>query len=144
MLFGYLLLALTGFYVLSFRFRLSSFSITIRFYKQMPNFILTRSSVIMCPHGAPVTHIPLTNQRATVNGELVLFPNDHYLVAGCPFSMSQGSSPCYGVVWTNASKNFMMQGKTVLTSGSIGLVQTAGGVPQGAAIITSYQTVMQD
>jgi len=110
----------------------------------MPNFILTKSSVILCPHGAPVTHIPLTNQRATANGELLLFPNDHYLVAGCPFSTSQGASPCNRVVWTNPSKNFMVQGKPVLTSASIGLVQTASGIPQGAAMIASFQTVVTD
>ena len=110
----------------------------------MPNFILTRSSVIMCPHGAHVTHIQLTNQRATVNGELVLFPNDQYLVAGCPSSLSPGASPCYRVIWTNASKNFMVQGKAVLTSASIGLIQTASGTAQGAAIIASFQTVATD
>jgi hypothetical protein len=110
----------------------------------MPNFILTKSSVIMCPHGGTVTHIPLTNQRGTVNGELLLFPNDRSTVAGCPFSMPQGASPCFRVVWTNPSKNFMMQGKSVLTSASIGLVQTAGNTPQGTAVIASFQTIVTD
>lgn len=110
----------------------------------MPNFILTKSSVIICSHGAPVTHIPLTNRRATVNGELLLFPNDQYLVAGCPFSTSHGASPCNRVVWTNHSKNFMVQGKPVLTSASIGTIQTADGIAQGAAIIASFQTVVTD
>ncbi|HVE58046.1 MAG TPA: hypothetical protein VNB22_14540 [Pyrinomonadaceae bacterium] len=110
----------------------------------MPNFILTKSSVILCPHDAPVTHIPLTNLRATVNGELLLFPNDQYLAAGCPFSTSGGASPCSRVVWTNPSKNFMVQGKPVLTSASIGLIQTAGGTAQGTAMIVSFQTVVTD
>src|SRR3954471_2985905 len=110
----------------------------------MPNFILTKSSVILCPHGGTVMHIPLTNQRATVNGESLLFLNDQYIVAGCPFSASQGASPCNRVVWTNPSKNFMAQGKTVLTSASIGLIQTASGIAQGAAIISSFQTALQD
>ena len=110
----------------------------------MPNFILTISSVIICPHGAPVTHVPLTDRRSTVNGELVLFPNDHYLVAGCPFSTSQGASPCYRVVWTNPSKNFMMGGKSVLTSGSIGIAQTFQGSPQGNAGVLSHQTIATD
>jgi hypothetical protein len=110
----------------------------------MPNYILTGSSVIVCPHGAPVTHIPLTNQRATVNGELLLFPNDQYMVAGCPFSTSQGASPCYRIAWTNASKNFMMQNKSVLTSGSLGIAQTFQGSAQGGAAILSHQTIATD
>lgn len=110
----------------------------------MPNFILTKSSVIVCPHGAPVTHIPLTSQRSTVNGELVLFPNDQYMVAGCPFSMSGGASPCHRIVWTNLSKNFMMGGKSVLTSASIGTVHTFQGTAQGVATILSHQTIATD
>lgn len=105
----------------------------------MPNFILTRSSVIVCPHGAPVTHIPVTSPHSTVNGELVLFPNDNYTVAGCPFS-----SPCSRVVWTNFSKNFKMGGKPVLTIGSIGIVQNFQSAAQGSAIILSHQTIATD
>lgn len=105
----------------------------------MPNFILTKSSVIVCPHGARVAHVPLTNQRATVNGELLLFPNDQYMVAGCPVS-----SPCYRIVWSNPSKNFMVQGKPVLTSGSIGIAQTFQSAAQGEASILSHQTIATD
>ena len=110
----------------------------------MPNYILTRSSVIVCPHGARVTHVPLTSQRSTVNGELVLFPNDQYVIAGCPFATSGGASPCHRVVWTNVSKNFMMGGKSVLTSASIGIVQNFQGSAQGAASVLSHQTIATD
>lgn len=105
----------------------------------MPNFILTRSSVIVCPHGARVTHVPQTNRRATVNGETLLFPNDFYTVAGCPHP-----SPCHRVVWANPSKNFAAGGKPVLTSGSIGMIQTFSGAAQGEANILSHQTVVTD
>jgi hypothetical protein len=110
----------------------------------MPNFILTRSSVIICPHGARVTHVPLTNRRGTLNGELLLYPDDLYTIAGCPLSTSQGPSPCYRVVWSNASKNFMIGGKRVLTSASIGIAQTFPGAAQGEANILSHQTVATD
>lgn len=110
----------------------------------MPNFILTKSSVMVCPHGAPVMHVPLTNQRGTLNGELLLYPDDQYTIAGCPFSTSQGPSPCHRVVWTNPSKNFMIGGKRVLTSGSIGITQTFPGAAQGAASILSHQTIATD
>ena len=110
----------------------------------MPNYILTRSSVIICPHGARVTHVPLTSQRSTVNGELVLFPNDQYVIAGCPFATSGGASPCHRVVWTNVSKNFMMNGKAVLTSASLGTVLTFAGSAQGAATVLSHQTIATD
>ena len=105
----------------------------------MPNFILTRSSVILCPHGARVTHVPQTNLHATVNGEMLLFPNDQYTVAGCPHS-----SPCFRVVWSNPSKNFMAGGKQVLTSASIGIVQTFPGASQGGASVLSHQTIVTD
>ena len=110
----------------------------------MPNFILTRSSVIVCPHGAPVTHVPRTNLHATVNGEMLLFPGDLYMVAGCPFSTPGGASPCYRVVWSNASKNFRAGGEAVLTSASIGIVQSIQSAPQGTASVLSHQTIVTD
>jgi len=110
----------------------------------MPNFILTRSSVILCPHGGMVTHVPMTFSGELINGELPMLLGDLYFVAGCPFSSPYGPSPCIRVVWTSGSPTKSINGIPVLTNASMGLIQSPSGVAQGAVIIVSHQTVVTD
>jgi hypothetical protein len=110
----------------------------------MPNFILTRSSVIMCPHGGMVTHVPTSFSGEVVNGELPLLLSDAYFVAGCANFNSFGPSPCHRVIWTNASTTRLIGGIPVLTNASTGLVQTPNGIVQGSASIASFQTVVTE
>jgi hypothetical protein len=110
----------------------------------MPNFILTRSSVIMCPHGGMVMHVPMSYSGELINGQLPLLLSDLYVVAGCPFFSPAGPSPCIRANWTNPSVTRLIGGMPVLTTASIGLVQSAAGVAQGAAVIASFQTVETD
>lgn len=110
----------------------------------MPNFILTKSSVIVCPHGGTVTHIS-RSASAKLNGEPPLLFNDWYTVVGCPFATSNGAaSPCHFVSWRNPSKTVQFGGIPALTSGSSATVQTFGRVPQGEVSILSFQTVYSD
>ena len=110
----------------------------------MPNFILTRSSVITCPHGGMVMHVPMSFTGELIGGQLPLLLSDLYFVAGCPFLLPDAPSPCIRVIWTNASVTRLIGGIPVLTNASIGIVQSASGVAQGFAIIASYQTVETD
>jgi len=109
----------------------------------MPNFILTKSSVIICPHGGKVMHVS-KNASAKLNGETPLLFNDWYTVAGCPFAGSNGASPCHFVTWRNPSTTVRFGGIPALTSGSLATVQTFGRVPQGEVSILSHQTVVSD
>jgi hypothetical protein len=110
----------------------------------MPNFILTRSSVILCPHGGIVTHIPLSANRELINGELPMLVNDQFFVAGCPFMSPMGPMPCLHVIWTNASITKLINGVPVLTNASIGMVHAVNSMPQGIVVIASFQTQVTD
>lgn|SRR5215203_2351098 len=110
----------------------------------MPNFILTRSSVILCPHGGMVMHVPMSFAGELINGELPMLLSDLYFIAVCAFSSAYGPSPCIRVIWTNASPTKQIAGIPVLTSASIGLVQSPAGVAQGAVTIASHQTIVTD
>jgi hypothetical protein len=103
------------------------------------NYILTKGSVILCPHGGSVTHHPTTYTSYRVNGEVPLLLNDLYFVVGCPFT-----GPCTQVSWTNPSTTVILSGVPVLVHTSTGICQSAAGIPQGAAIIASYQMAARD
>lgn len=110
----------------------------------MPNYILTKSSVIICPHGGMVVHTPTSYSGELINGQLPLLLNDIYTVVGCPFLSPGGASPCIRVNWINPSPTRMIGGIPVLTIASIGLVQSPSGIDQGVAVIASFQTVETD
>ncbi len=103
-------------------------------------FLLTRRSVILCPHGGVIVHIPASFSAELIDGELPLLLNDFYNVIGCSNFQGGNASFCLKVMWTSGSLNRLINGVPVLTNESIGLCQNALGVNQGAAIITSFQT----
>lgn len=107
-------------------------------------FILTKGSVILCPHGGMVTHTPASFSGELINGEVPLLLNDTYPIAGCPNSVGGAASSCMRVVWTTASVRRFINGVPVLIHTSIGLCQSASGTMQGPAIIASYQTTVMD
>ena len=110
----------------------------------MPNFILTRSSIILCSHGGMVTHAPLSYTEELINGEIPMLLNDLYFIVGCPFLVGDSMSSCLRVVWISGSTTKQIGGIPVLTNASVGICQSAAGVPQGPAIIAAYQTIVTD
>lgn len=105
----------------------------------MGNLLLNTQTVIMCPHGGIVTHIPGTYTSYRVDGRLPMFLTDQYLIAGCPF-LTYTASPCARVIWISGSVNLLVRGQPVLTSSSVGLCESASGIMYGPAIITNTQT----
>lgn len=105
----------------------------------MGDLLLNTHTVIMCPHGGIVTHIPGTYTSYRVDGRRPMFLTDQYLIAGCPFLGFPGSS-CSRVVWINGSVNLIVRGQPVLTFSSVGLCQSGSGIMHGTAIITYTQT----
>ena len=110
----------------------------------MSNFILTNTSVILCPHGGVVTHIPLTVTDFNINGALPLLLTDRYIIAGCANVTGAGPSPCLEVVWTNPSNMLLVRGNPALTNLSVGLARDVLGGIGGNVIITSFQTSYQE
>src|SRR5689334_4750863 len=107
-------------------------------------FVLTKRSVIMCPHGGMVMHSPTSFSGELVNGEIPMLINDVYTIVGCPNSMGGAASACMTVIWTTASTSYFINGVPVLIHTSVGLCQSSSGVPQGPAIVASFQTVVMD
>lgn len=93
----------------------------------------------MCPHGGMVTHVPTTYTSYRVDGRRPMFLTDTYIIAGCP-NYIYGPSPCIMVMWLNGTVNLLVKGQPLLTRASVGLCQSASGIPQGPAIITYTQT----
>ncbi len=110
----------------------------------MPNFILTKSSVVLCPHGGMVTHIPTSYTGELINGEILLMMNDIYFVAGCANVSNGAMNACFRVTWLSGSVTKLINGVPVLTNISIGICQSSAGIPQGPPIIASFQTVVTD
>lgn len=108
----------------------------------MPNFILTRSSVILCPHGGAVTQIPLTHTDYRVNGEMVMLATDQYVITGC--SGTKPGTNCISVVWTTSSPFLIIKGSPALTNVSVGLCQNAMSGVNGPALIASFQTRVKE
>ena len=110
----------------------------------MPNFILTRSSIILCPHGGMVTHVPMGFAGELINGELPLMLTDTYFIAGCPNLLNGTMSACFRVMWLTGSVTKLINGVPVLTNISIGICQSISNIPQGPPIIAAFQTVVTD
>ena len=107
----------------------------------MPNFILTKNSVIMCPHNGMVTHVPRTFTSYLVNGEPPLLIGDQYIVVGCANYLGGHPNPCHWVEWITGSLFLIVRGQPVLVHTSTGLCKAVNGAPQGMALPMSFQVV---
>ena len=105
----------------------------------MAALLLNTDTVIMCPHGGMIRHIPMNVTSYRVDGRRPMLQGDQYLIVGCPNSYGW-PSPCNQVIWITASSMLMIQGRRALTLESVGICQSAGGVTQGPALITYTQT----
>ena len=100
--------------------------------------VLDLSCTIMCPHGGQAAAIP-GNTRVTLGGAPALLVTDTFIVAGCPFNVGGGPSPCLTIQWT-APATRVTVGSPVLLQSSVGLCLNAAGAPQGTAIVSGGQT----
>jgi hypothetical protein len=105
----------------------------------MPGYLLHEGITITCPHGGSAT-LSLTNARVSVAGQLVALATDPTTVAGCAFNVAGALSPCVRVQWLLPTTRVSIAGTPVLLSTSVGLCLQAGGVPQGPAQVSGYQT----
>ncbi len=104
----------------------------------MAALLLNTHSVIFCPHGGVVTHIPSAYTTYRVDGQLPMRQADSYLINGCPNGAYSGMS-CTNVQWVSASARLIIKGSPALTLASVGLCM-AGGVALGPAVVARSQT----
>ncbi len=109
----------------------------------MGAFLLTTDSVILCPHGGIVTHVPTTFTTYRVQGRRPMLMTDEYLIAGCT-GTGGPMGGCFRIQWVTGSTMLIVKGVPVLTQSSVGICLTSAGVASGPAIIASVQLMVQE
>ena len=106
----------------------------------MPGPILHTGASASCPHGAPL-QIIAASPRVTASGMSVAVLTDQGVVAGCPFTLPNGTPhPCTTTKWIVASTRVTANGQPVLINPLTAICLAATQVPQGPPIITGSQT----
>lgn len=101
--------------------------------------LLNTNSVIMCPHGGMVQHVPAGYTAYRVDGRPPMLYGDTYLLQGCPNMMFGAPSPCTLVNWVSPSTMLIVKGRPALTFSSIPLCTSANGTVSGPGVITYTQ-----
>jgi hypothetical protein len=83
----------------------------------MPGFLLHVGATVMCIHAGPAQPTS-PNPRVTVGGQPVVTQPAPYTVAGCPFNVSGGPSPCVTAQWVAAATRVLVGGAPVLLQDS--------------------------
>lgn len=102
-------------------------------------FIVTSTSVVLCPHGGPATLIPSITS-VLVEGAPPILLDDPCFIAGCVFTLPGGvPSPCLTIQWLTGTACSLVGNLIVVTSVSQGICKSPVQAPQGPAIIASFQ-----
>jgi hypothetical protein len=104
----------------------------------MGDLLLSSDSILMCPHGGLITHVPSTGTTYRISGRPPMLLGDTFVIAGCPF-FTGGIGPCITAQWLTASTKLIVLGRPVLTVNSIGMCMAANGAPHGPVIIAAHQ-----
>jgi hypothetical protein len=79
----------------------------------MPGFLLHVGATVLCAHGAQAQ--PTTpNPRVLVNGQPTVTMASPYAVAGCPFNVGGGPSPCVTAQWVTGAARILSNGQPLL------------------------------
>jgi hypothetical protein len=79
----------------------------------MPGFILHVGATVMCSHGGSAQPTA-PNARVLVSGQPVVTMAAPYVVAGCPFNVSGGPSPCITAQWVIAATRVLANGQPLV------------------------------
>jgi uncharacterized Zn-binding protein involved in type VI secretion len=101
----------------------------------MPGFILHVGATVMCSHGGSAQPTA-PNPRVLVSGQPVVTMAPPYGVAGCPFNVSGGPSPCVTAQWVTAATRVLANGQPLVLVDSQA-VCTPNGTP---LIVAATQT----
>jgi hypothetical protein len=104
--------------------------------------VLTTASQAQCMHGGQALLIT-TNATLFAGGSPVLLETDIHLVVGCPFTVGVVYTPCITLQWESPSACLSVQGAAVLLETSIATCLSAAGAPQGIAIVSAIDPVLE-
>ena len=98
-------------------------------------YILTASSIIICPHGGKLWHSPaFSPQTLMLDGQFVYFHDDQYSILDCQLG-------CNRVEWSGHFPNIVFLGhKFLLTNESKASCYDRGSGFKGYALILFFQT----
>lgn len=83
----------------------------------MPGFLLHQGATVLCLHGGQA--MPTApNPRVKVSGQPTVTQTTIYTIAGCPFNVSGGPSPCVTAQWVLAATRVRAGGVPVLLQDS--------------------------
>jgi hypothetical protein len=102
--------------------------------------ILQMGCTIQCPHGGQASVVP-SNFRVKVDGAFALLPTDVFIVAGCAFTLPNGTpSPCLTIEWQAEATRVKINGTGPLLETSVGLCKAPTQAVQGPATVSGVQT----
>lgn len=79
----------------------------------MPGPLLHVGATVLCAHGGQAQPTA-PNPRVVVSGMPTVTMAAPYVVAGCPFNISGGPSPCLTAQWTVAATRVFSNGQPVV------------------------------
>jgi len=79
----------------------------------MPGFLLHVGATVLCAHGGQAQPT-VPNPRVLVSGQPTVVVTGPYVVAGCPFNIAGGPSPCITAQWITSAVRVTSNGQPVL------------------------------
>jgi len=79
----------------------------------MPGPLLHAGASVLCAHGGTATPTQ-PNPRVLVGGMPTVTMSAPYVVAGCPFNVSGGPSPCISAQWVVAALRVSSNGQPLV------------------------------
>lgn len=93
----------------------------------MPGPLLHQGATVLCAHGGQAQPT-VPNPRVTVSGMPTVTMAAPYVVAGCPFNVGGGPSPCVTGQWIVAATRVFSNGQPVVLMDSQAIC-TPNGTP---------------
>ena len=79
----------------------------------MPGFLVHVGATVLCTHaGQAQPTVP--NPRVTVSGQPTVTIAAPYMVAGCPFNVGGGPSPCVTAQWVTGATRVTSNGQPLV------------------------------
>jgi hypothetical protein len=94
----------------------------------MPGYILHQGATVLCAHGGQAQPTA-PNPRVKVSSQPIVTQTAPHSVAGCPFNIAGGPSPCVTAQWVVAATRVRAGGAFVLLQNSV-----ATCIPNGTPV----------
>lgn len=91
----------------------------------MPGPLLHVGASVLCAHGGTATPTA-PNPRVLVNGQPTVVMSAPWTIAGCPFNVSGGPSPCVTAQWVVAATRVLSNGQPLVLMDSQALCAPNG------------------